>query len=69
MNLKKLHGLKKNLLELFKLLDKGKFPKVLMLSGKKGQGKFTLIHHFLSYIFDKDNYDLINTTINEPLTI
>ena len=65
MNLKKLHGLKKNLLELFKLLDKGKFPKVLMLSGKKGQGKFTLVHHFLSYIFDKDNYDLTNTTINE----
>ena len=34
------------------------FPKVLLLSGKKGLGKFTLINHFLNYIFDKNNYDL-----------
>jgi DNA polymerase-3 subunit delta' len=35
-----------------------------MISGKKGVGKFTLINHFLSYIYDKDNYDLKNRSIN-----
>ena len=40
-----------------------KFPKVLMLSGQKGIGKFTLINHFLSYVYDQNNYDLKNHTI------
>ena len=31
---------------------KKKFPKVLMLSGQKGIGKFTLINHFMN--FDKN---------------
>ena len=36
-----------------------KFPKTLMLSGKKGIGKFTLVKHFLTYVFDKKyNYKL-----------
>ena len=35
-----------------------KLPKVLMLSGKKGSGKSTIINHLLYYIFDKDNYNL-----------
>ena len=39
------------------LLLKEKFPKVLMLSGNKGDGKFTLISHFLHYYFDKVNYN------------
>ncbi len=43
---------------LIKLFHLKKLPKVLMLSGKKGTGKFTLINHFLNYVFDKDNYDL-----------
>ena len=34
-----------------------KLPKVLMLSGKKGNGKSTLLNHLLYYIFDNDNYD------------
>ncbi len=64
----------RNSLVLFELGDKlnflinlyvaKKLPKVLMLSGKKGVGKFTLVNHFLTYIFDKDNYDLKNMTIN-----
>lgn len=42
-----------------------KMPKVLMLSGNKGIGKFTLINHFLSYVFDNNNYDIDNKTIND----
>lgn len=64
MTSKKLYGLNKYFLEFVSLFDMGKIPKVLMLTGKKGQGKFTLVHHLLSYIFDNKNYDLKNTTIN-----
>ena len=49
---------------LIKLYNSKKLPRVLMLSGKKGIGKFTLINHFLNYIYDKDNYDLKNKSIN-----
>ena len=38
------------------LVIKKRFPKVLMLSGMKGDGKFTLICHLLHYYFDKQNY-------------
>tara|TARA_B100001564_G_scaffold315752_1_gene290666 strand:+ start:1476 stop:2366 length:891 start_codon:yes stop_codon:yes gene_type:complete len=62
---KNLYYFNNHLLRLTKLIDIGKLPKVLMLSGQKGQGKFTLVHHFLSYIFDKNNYDLENSKINE----
>ncbi len=65
----------KNSLVMFGLSDKFNFlknlyiskkmPKVLMLSGNKGIGKFTLINHFLTYIFDCNNYDLNNKTIND----
>lgn len=44
------------------LYIKKKLPKVLMLSGKKGSGKATLVNHLLYYIFDKENY---NEDINE----
>lgn len=45
-------------LDFFIQLHKSKkFPKVLMVSGEKGIGKFTLINHFLVSIFDKDSYD------------
>ena len=50
----------KNTLSLFCLQDKLNFlislyknsnlPKVLMLSGDKGSGKFTLVNHFLHLI-------------------
>ena len=49
---------------LIKLYNLNKLPGVTMLSGNKGIGKFTLINHFLTYIFDKDNYDLKERTIN-----
>ena len=35
-----------------------------MISGKKGVGKFTLINHFLTYVYDNDDYDLKNKSIN-----
>jgi len=59
-----LFGLDSKLDFLIKLYNSKKLPKVLMISGKKGVGKFTLINHFLSYIYDKDNYDLKNKSIN-----
>ena len=49
---------------LINLYNSKRMPKVLMMSGKKGIGKFTLINHVLSYIFDKDNYDVQNKNIN-----
>ena len=64
----------KNSMSLFGLQDKfdllnnlykqKKLPKVLMLSGKKGSGKSTLINHFLISIFDKINYDFKNYYIS-----
>jgi len=59
-----LFGLENKLDFLIKLYNLKKIPRVLMISGKKGVGKFTLINHFLNYIYDKDNYDLKNRTIN-----
>ena len=44
---------------------KDKLPKVLMLTGKKGIGKFTLVHHLLAYNHDRKNYDQSNYTIME----
>ena len=49
---------------LIKLYNSKKLPRVLMLTGKKGIGKFTLINHFLNYIYDNENYDRINNSIN-----
>ena len=36
-----------------------------MLSGKKGIGKFTLINHFLNYVFENNRYDLQKMTIDK----
>ena len=58
-----LFGLDSKLDFLIKLYNSKKLPKILMISGKKGVGKFTLINHFLNYIFDKNNYDLKNKSI------
>ena len=46
------------------LLEKKNLPRALMISGIKGSGKFTLIAHFLCYVFDKNNYDVSNKLIN-----
>ena len=59
-----LYGLKDKLDFLIKLHNSKKLPRVLMLTGKKGIGKFTLINHFLDYIYDNENYDRISNSIN-----
>ena len=58
-----LFGLDEQFDFLLNLYNLKKFPKVLMLKGKKGNGKFTLVNHFLSYVFDQDSYDIKNKTI------
>ncbi len=65
INNKKLIGLENNFRDLIKLINKNSLPKVLMLTGKKGIGKFTLAHHLISYYYDKNNYDQKNFIIME----
>jgi len=53
--------------EMIELYDSKVFPKVLLLSGNKGVGKFTLIIHFLNYVFSKNEktpYNLNDKVIN-----
>ncbi len=52
-----LYGLSENFIFLKTLYSKKKFPKILMLSGKKGSGKSTLLNHLMFYIFDRENYN------------
>ena len=66
MNPKKsinLYGFENRLNFLVNLYKDNKLPQVLMISGKKGIGKFTLINHFLNYIFD-NNYNLKDRIID-----
>ena len=42
---------------LVNLYQNGKLPKVLLFTGNKGEGKFTLINHFMHYVYDKTNYN------------
>ena len=57
----KLVGLDVYFDEMIKLYDAKKFPKVLLLNGKKGTGKFTLIMHLINYIFSKNETIPYNT--------
>ena len=59
-----LFGLENKLDFLIKLYNSKTLPRVLMITGKKGVGKFTLINHFLTYIYDSSNYSLKNRSIN-----
>lgn len=60
-----LYGLKNYFNDFTKLYDLNILPKVLLLTGKKGLGKFTLCVHLLNYIFDNKNYDFENRRINK----
>jgi DNA polymerase-3 subunit delta' len=63
----RLIGLNVYFKEMIELYESKKFPKILMLNGKKGTGKFTLTMHFMNYIFSKNEetaYSLKNNTIN-----
>ena len=49
------------------LYEANRFPKVLLLNGKKGTGKFTLTMHLINYIFSKNEptkYDVKDKSIN-----
>jgi len=59
-----LFGLDENFNFFKNLYIKKKLPKVLMLSGKKGSGKSTLVNHIMYYIFDKENYNLKTNELN-----
>ncbi len=60
-----LFGLQNKFDFFYNLFKQEKLPHVLMLTGKKGVGKFTLINHLLTYIFDSNHYDLKNYKIND----
>jgi len=66
-----LHELDEKFDFLINLYNKKKFPKVFMLSGKKGIGKSTLISHFLNYVYNKENYNIKKKIIekNSPFHI
>ena len=59
-----LYELSDELSFLIDLFERKKLPKVLMLSGKKGVGKSTIVNHFLTYVFDKENYNYNKKIIN-----
>ena len=61
----KLYGFDDYFLKLNLLLKKDQFPKCLLLSGKKGCGKFTFIQHALANFFDTKNYDIKKKIISE----
>ena len=54
-----------NFIQLYK---NNKYPKVLLLSGEKGLGKFTLAFHLINFFLSskdsKDPYDIKHFTIN-----
>ena len=63
----KLVGLDSYFDEMIKLYENKKFPKVLLLNGHKGIGKFTLTMHFINYIYSKNElpqYDVKNKVLN-----
>ncbi len=65
---KKLVGLDPYFNEMLELYENKKFPKVLLLCGDKGIGKFTLVAHFINYIFSKEEkipYNIKDKIINE----
>ena len=53
--------------EMIELHNLKKFPKVLLLNGKKGIGKFTLVMHFLNYIFTKN--EKVSLTFDESFNL
>lgn len=67
LNSNQLISMDKYFIEMIDLFKMEKFPKVLLLNGKKGIGKFTLVFHFLNYIFsqnEKNPYNLKTKSIN-----
>ena len=68
INSLKLFVLKEHFDNLVKLYKNKKLPKIILLTGEKGIGKFTLIFHFINYILSLDSkhpYDSENLLINK----
>ena len=68
LNSLKLFGLKEYFSDFVKLFDSKRLPKVILLTGEKGIGKFTLSFHLVNYIFSlnsKNSYDYQNLKIND----
>ena len=61
----KLISYHKKMNEFQKLYNFNKLPKVIMLSGEKGIGKFTFIIHLIISLIDKENYDFKNLSISK----
>ena len=55
MNSLYLYGLDNEFNNLIKLYNNQKLPKIILLTGDKGIGKFTLIFHFINYIFSSNS--------------
>ena len=49
------------------LISKDKLPKVVLLTGKKGTGKFTLVSHLMHFYFDKLNYNERKNTFKKKI--
>ena len=66
INSTKLFGHNDYFAALTELYQNGKFPKVMLLTGEKGSGKFTLAFHLVNFFFTnkKNSYDLKNLMIN-----
>ena len=67
LNSTKLVSLDRFFNEMVDLYKSNKFPKSLLLNGKKGIGKFTLIMHFINYVYSKSEatkYNLKDKIIN-----
>ena len=58
LNSIKLIGMDNYFDELIKLYNSKRMPKVLLISGQKGLGKFTLVNHLVNYIFSKRSYEV-----------
>ena len=68
LNSLKLFGLKEYFFDLTKLFKSKKLPKIILLTGEKGIGKFTLSFHLINYIFSSNSnhaYNYEDQKINE----
>jgi DNA polymerase III subunit delta' len=60
-----LYDLSENFIFLKNLYVNNKLPNAIILSGKKGSGKSTLINHLMFFIFDNHNYNEKNNELKE----
>ena len=71
MNSLQLFGLKEYFINFVNLYKNKKLPKIILLSGDKGMGKFTLSFHLVNYILSLNtkfpyNYEKLTINIDSP---